>query len=85
MRRAWSWWRFEATSRSCGFGETTAGDNREPDGRSLFRLNSITKVFTTEALVWLVADGKLRLTDPLQRYADDVKVPDFEGGPVTLL
>jgi D-alanyl-D-alanine-carboxypeptidase/D-alanyl-D-alanine-endopeptidase len=68
-----------------GFGETTAGNKQEPNGESVFRLNSITKVFTTEALVTLVADGKLRLTDPLQRYAADVKVPEFEGRPVTLL
>jgi serine-type D-Ala-D-Ala carboxypeptidase/endopeptidase len=68
-----------------GFGETTAGNKQEPNGDSIFRLNSITKVFTTEALVTLVADGKLRLTDPLQRYAADVKVPEFEGRPITLL
>jgi D-alanyl-D-alanine-carboxypeptidase/D-alanyl-D-alanine-endopeptidase len=67
------------------FGETASGNKQEPNADSLFRLNSITKVFTTEALVSVVADGKLRLTDPLQRYAGDVKVPEFEGRPITLL
>ena len=33
-----------------GYGETTKGNNHEPDGTSLFRLNSITKLFTTEML-----------------------------------
>ena len=43
-----------------GFGETAPGSGQEPNGKSLLRLNSINKVFTTEALVSLVADGKLR-------------------------
>jgi len=68
-----------------GFGETAPGSKQEPDGNSLLRLNSITKVFATEALVSLVADGKLRLTDPLQRYAGGATVPAFEGRPITLL
>ncbi len=64
-----------------GYGENRlrARVKQEPNGSSLFRLNSITKVFTTEALVSLVADAKLRLTDQLQRYAGEVKVPEFEG------
>jgi D-alanyl-D-alanine-carboxypeptidase/D-alanyl-D-alanine-endopeptidase len=67
------------------YGETVSGNKHEPNGDSLFRLNSVTKVFTTEALVSLLADGKARLTDPLQRFAGDVQVPQFEGRPVTLL
>lgn len=68
-----------------GYGETEKGDGREPDGDSLFRLNSITKVFATDLLASLVADGKLRLTDPLQRYAGGAKVPTFGGRAITLL
>jgi serine-type D-Ala-D-Ala carboxypeptidase/endopeptidase len=68
-----------------GYGETEKGNNRTPDGNSLLRLNSITKVFTTEVLASLVADGKLRLTDPLQRYAANMTVPTSGGRPITLL
>jgi serine-type D-Ala-D-Ala carboxypeptidase/endopeptidase len=68
-----------------GFGETASGNKQEPNADSLFRLNSITKVFTAETLVLAVAAGELHLTDPLQRYAGDVKVPEFEGHPITLL
>jgi D-alanyl-D-alanine-carboxypeptidase/D-alanyl-D-alanine-endopeptidase len=68
-----------------GYGETEKGNDHEPDGNSLFRLNSITKVFATQVLVSLVAEGKLRLTDPLQRYAGDAKVPSFGAHPITLL
>lgn len=68
-----------------GYGETEKGNKRLPDGNSLLRLNSITKVFATEVLVSLVAEGKLRLTDPLQRYAGDVRLPTFGTRPITLL
>ena len=68
-----------------GYGETDKGNNHTPDGTSLLRLNSITKVFTSELLVSLAADGKLALTDPLQRFAGDVKVPAFGTRPITLL
>lgn len=68
-----------------GYGETEKGNKRTPDGKSLLRLNSITKVFATEVLASLVADGKVRLTDPLQRYAGSVKVPTSGSRPITLL
>src|ERR1700722_4042656 len=68
-----------------GYGETASGNKQEPNGDSLFRLNSVTKVFTTEALVSLVAAGELRLTDPLQGLAADAKVPEFAGHKITLL
>lgn len=68
-----------------GYGETEKGNKRTPDGDSLLRLNSITKVFATEVLVSLVAERKLSLTDPLQRYAGGAKVPEFAGRPITLL
>jgi D-alanyl-D-alanine-carboxypeptidase/D-alanyl-D-alanine-endopeptidase len=68
-----------------GYGETEKGNQHTPDGASLVRINSITKVFTTEALVLLAADGKLALTDPLQRFAGEAKVPAFGSHPITLL
>ena len=68
-----------------GYGETEKGNKHTPDGKSLLRLNSITKVFATEVLVSLAAEGKVRLTDALQRYAGDVKVPTFSAHPITLL
>lgn len=68
-----------------GYGETEKGNKRAPDGASLLRLNSITKVFATEVLASLAADGKLALTDPLQRFAGDAKVPTFGTRSITLL
>ena len=68
-----------------GYGETGKGNKHAPDGTSLLRLNSITKVFTTEVLVSLAAEGKLTLTDPLQRFAGGAKVPEFGTHAITLL
>jgi serine-type D-Ala-D-Ala carboxypeptidase/endopeptidase len=68
-----------------GFGETAKGNGHAPDGTSLVRINSITKVFATEMLVALAAEGKLRLTDPLQRFAGDATVPVVGPRPITLL
>ena len=58
-----------------GYGETERGNRRTPDGASLLRLNSITKVFAAEVLSALAAEGKLALTDPLQRFAAGEKSP----------
>src|SRR6516165_5115830 len=44
-----------------GYGETTKGNGKEPDGRSLLRLGSVSKGFTTEVLAGMSAEGKLRL------------------------
>lgn len=68
-----------------GYGETEKGNKHAPNGRSLLRLNSITKVFTTEVLVSLAAEGKLALTDPLQRFTGGATVPAFGSRPITLL
>ncbi|WP_019904320.1 D-alanyl-D-alanine-carboxypeptidase/endopeptidase AmpH [Methylobacterium sp. 77] len=68
-----------------GYGETEKGNGIRPDGASLVRLNSITKVFTTEVLASLVAERKLALTDSLQRFAPGMQVPAFAQRPITLL
>ncbi|WP_207790392.1 D-alanyl-D-alanine-carboxypeptidase/endopeptidase AmpH [Sandaracinobacter neustonicus] len=72
-------------SKVFGFGETAKGNGRQPDGQSMFRLNSISKVFVGEVAASLAADGKLRLTDPLQNYAGGTKVPASGQRQITLL
>ncbi|WP_287748851.1 D-alanyl-D-alanine-carboxypeptidase/endopeptidase AmpH [Methylobacterium sp.] len=64
-----------------GFGETAPGSGIEPDGRSIVRLGSVSKVFATDLLASLVAGGRVRLADPLFRYAPaGVTVPAAKGG-----
>jgi D-alanyl-D-alanine-carboxypeptidase/D-alanyl-D-alanine-endopeptidase len=68
------------------YGETAPASRRNPDANSEIRLCSISKIFTTDLLARLVADGKVTLDDPLQRYAPKGKlVPKFAAAqPITL-
>ena len=69
-----------------GYGETSKGNGNEPDGRSLLRIGSISKVFATELLAGMASMGALRLTDPLQQYAAAaVTVPRFGDRVISLL
>jgi D-alanyl-D-alanine-carboxypeptidase/D-alanyl-D-alanine-endopeptidase len=69
-----------------GYGETFPGSAHTPDSKSLIRLCSLSKVFATDLLLKLAADGKLSLTDPLTRYAPPGKhVPvAADGTEITL-
>jgi D-alanyl-D-alanine-carboxypeptidase/D-alanyl-D-alanine-endopeptidase len=69
------------------YGETAPASGHHPDANSLIRLCSISKVLTSDVLLKLVADRKVSLSDPLQRYAPRGKrVPQAaDGGSITLL
>jgi len=54
-----------------GFGETAKDSGREPDGRTLLRIGSISKALAGELLGGLAAEGRLSLTDPLRSYAPE--------------
>ena len=63
-----------------GFGKVRSDADRAPDGKSLFRIGSITKAFTGAVLASLVADGVVKFTDPLQKHLGwEVKVPSKDG------
>jgi D-alanyl-D-alanine-carboxypeptidase/D-alanyl-D-alanine-endopeptidase len=69
-----------------GFGETSDGSGKEPDGNTMLRLGSITKAFTGQALAGLVSQGTVKLTDRLQdRLGWPVKVPERDGRPIRLI
>jgi D-alanyl-D-alanine-carboxypeptidase/D-alanyl-D-alanine-endopeptidase len=69
-----------------GYGETFPGSGVKPNSDSLVRLCSISKVFAGEILMELMNEGKVRLTDSLQRFAPPNRiVPKSAGGtPITL-
>jgi D-alanyl-D-alanine-carboxypeptidase/D-alanyl-D-alanine-endopeptidase len=68
-----------------GYGETAPGSGQTPTRTSILRLCSLTKIFTTDLLVKLTADGLVTLDDPLQHYAPRaVKVPARPDHPITL-
>jgi serine-type D-Ala-D-Ala carboxypeptidase/endopeptidase len=52
-----------------GYGETAPGSHQLPTQDSVLRLCSLTKIFTTDVLIKLVADKTVRPEDPLQRFA----------------
>ena len=72
------------------YGQTYPGSHQKPNADSLIRLCSLTKIMTTDVLVKLVADGRLSLSDPLQKFAPhNVTVPvrtvnGQTGRPITL-
>jgi D-alanyl-D-alanine-carboxypeptidase/D-alanyl-D-alanine-endopeptidase len=68
-----------------GFGKGADGGG-EPDGDTIIRVGSISKVFTGQVFASLVADGTVHLTDRLQdRLGWPVKVPQLQGREITLL
>jgi D-alanyl-D-alanine-carboxypeptidase/D-alanyl-D-alanine-endopeptidase len=69
-----------------GFGRISDQQEKTPDGETMFRIGSISKVFCGEVLASLVLDGKLRLSDRLQeRLGYDIAVPERSGRPVRLI
>jgi D-alanyl-D-alanine-carboxypeptidase/D-alanyl-D-alanine-endopeptidase len=69
-----------------GFGEIADGRGKAPDGDTLMRIGSITKVFCGATLASMVADGKVKLTDKLQdRLGWEVKIPERDGKSIRLI
>jgi len=69
-----------------GYGEISDGSGKEPNGDTLMRVGSITKVFCGAVLASMVADGSVKLTDPLQdRLGWDVTIPERDGKQIRLI
>jgi D-alanyl-D-alanine-carboxypeptidase/D-alanyl-D-alanine-endopeptidase len=55
------------------------------DSNSVFEIGSISKVFTSTLLSELVAEGVVRLDDPVQKYLpSSVRIPTRNGKQITL-
>jgi D-alanyl-D-alanine carboxypeptidase len=70
------------------YGYADMEEREAPTNDTAYRIGSITKQFTALALLQLVEQGKMRLTDPLEKYVPEVKQVQkkFEGTPpITLL
>ncbi len=64
----------------------TTGTGRPLDDRTLFEIGSVTKTFTATALAAMVLAGKVRLDAPVATYLPkDVRVPEKDGRPITVL
>jgi CubicO group peptidase (beta-lactamase class C family) len=73
-------------SKHYGFADME--DKEAPTNDTAYRIGSITKQFTALALLQLVEQGKMRLTDPLEKFVPEVRQVQkkFDGTPpITLL
>lgn len=62
------------------YGEIRPGSGIRPNKDSLIRIASITKLMTSQVMVKMAAEGKVNVTDPLNRY-----VPDYAASsPIRL-
>ena len=68
-----------------GFGETERGNGVTPDGDTLMRVGSITKVFTGAVLAEMSAEGEIGLTDSLQQHLDGTEIPELGSRPIRLI
>jgi D-alanyl-D-alanine-carboxypeptidase/D-alanyl-D-alanine-endopeptidase len=70
-----------------GFGKTSAtAGAAAPDGRTIFRIGSVTKAFAGEVLASMAVGGTVALTDPLEKHLGwGVKIPARDGKTVRLI
>jgi serine-type D-Ala-D-Ala carboxypeptidase/endopeptidase len=69
-----------------GYGETTKGNGKVPDGDTIMRIGSITKVFAGATLASMVADGKVGFTDRLaDKLGWNATIPELDHKPITLI
>ena len=67
------------------YGETKQGNHRLPTAHSIYEIGSISKTFTATLLAFAVNEGKVKLTDPVNKYLPkDIPVLEFNGKPITL-
>jgi D-alanyl-D-alanine-carboxypeptidase/D-alanyl-D-alanine-endopeptidase len=71
--------------RVIAYGSLAKNDNRRLDGDTVFEIGSMTKVFTSLALMDMARHGEVALTDPIAKYLPaSVKVPERNGRQITL-
>ena len=66
------------------YGTKSINSNDPVNEKTIFEIGSITKVFTTLALMDLVETGKVKLDDPIDLYLQNVKIPEKNGKKITL-
>lgn len=70
-------------TKGYGVADVRSGRRVNP-GATLFRVGSVTKLFTTTAALQLVEAGRLDLHTGVNRYLDGTLVPPRFGQPITL-
>ena len=84
---AWGLVRDGALVANGGVGTLRVGEDAPPDADSVFRIASMTKSFTGAALLSLVAEGRIRLDEPVATYVPELadwRGPTTDGPPLTV-
>ncbi len=69
-----------------GFGSTADEGGQEPDGDTLMRIGSVTKVMTGLTLAELAVEGRVQLTDPVSKHLDwQLDWPEMAGRSIRLV
>ena len=72
--------------RVVAYGNLANGDPRPLDGDTIFKIGSISKVFTSLLLADMVNRKEVALDDPAAKYLpEEVKMPERSGKCITLL
>jgi serine-type D-Ala-D-Ala carboxypeptidase/endopeptidase len=66
------------------YGKKTVEEDEPISKDTIFEIGSITKVFTTLALVNMVDQGVVQLDDPIDIYLPNIKIPELNGKKITL-
>ncbi len=72
-----------ALLKGYGYADVKNEQPVNPDS-TLFRIGSISKMFVWTAIMQLKEEGKLELDADINRYLEDVKIPDTYDDPITL-
>ena len=79
-------WVDEHGARVVGYGQTKREGGSAVDGKTMFEIGSVSKVFTSLLLALAVEKGEVKLDDPVQKYLPpEVKMPTRNGRQITLL
>ena len=67
-------------------GVVRPGSKQPPAKDSLIRIASLSKLMSSELMVKLAEEGRLKLDDPLSKYAPaGARVPTWNGQPIRLI
>jgi CubicO group peptidase (beta-lactamase class C family) len=70
-------------AKGYGFSDVTKQIPVSPDA-TLFRIGSISKMFTWISVMQLVSQGKLKLDEDVNHYLKDIQIPTTYEKPITL-
>lgn len=74
----------DSTVWAAGFGVERASTNRPADAHTVYRVGSVSKLFTDIGVMQLAERGEVRLDAPVTEYLPDFRPRNPFGTPITL-